>query len=93
MRPIGRLIISALTLVLAVVLALIVLGAVLDILRCVIIAAAITLGGTFLYRALSRRNTLPTQQIIDQPRSPSKPPNEPADIARQIEARKERLDK
>ncbi len=76
---------------LAVVLAFVLLGAVLDIIRCVVIAAIITIGGTFLYRRLTRRYTPAPKQIIDQTRSQSAPVDDRAQVVQQIEDRKKRL--
>jgi hypothetical protein len=93
MKPITRLIINALVIVLVIGLALALLGAVLDIIRCIAIAAIITIGGTYLYRKLTQRYTPAPKQVIDQSSTPSESNNGATDIARQIEARKERLDR
>lgn len=82
---------NTLIIVLAIVVAFILLGAMLDILRCVVIAAIVAIGGMYLYRRLSQRSNPASKQIIDQSSAPPEQQNEATDVARQIEARKERL--
>jgi hypothetical protein len=91
MKPVASLILSAIMMFLAVVLAFVLFGALLDIIRCIVVGTIIAIGGTYLYRRLTQRYTPAPKQIIDQPPSPSDSKSDTADIARQIEARKERL--
>jgi hypothetical protein len=93
MKPVARLLISALTIFLAVILAFVLFGAVLDLLRCGIIATVAALGGIFLYRTLTQRATPASKQIIDQTPNPPIAPDDTSQVAQQIEERKERLSK
>lgn len=91
MKPVASLIFSAITMLLAIVVALALFGVVIDILRCVVVGTVAALGGTYLYRRLTQRYIPTPKQIIDQTSAQSAPVDSSAQIAGQIEERKKRL--
>lgn len=90
MKPIVRLIAGAFILVFALIA---LFGAFFGLIRCIVIAAVIGVIGIFLYRIFDRSTPPASRQITDQSPAPSQPQNDPADLARQIEERRERLGK
>jgi hypothetical protein len=91
MKPVASLILSTIMMSLVIVLVFALFGTLLDILRCIIIGTAVAIGGTYLYRGLTRRYIPTPKQIIHQTPSQSALVEDSAQIARQIEDRKKRL--